>query len=93
MLIEHKEADGKGMFYIKVDGHIQAEMTYTKPAADKLIIDHTEVDPKLSGKGIGLQLLSTLVEFARTENLKVIPLCPFAKSVFDKKKEFRDVLL
>jgi hypothetical protein len=32
------------------------------------------------------------VEYARENGIKIIPLCPFAKSVFDKTPEIRDVL-
>jgi uncharacterized protein len=94
MLIQQKEEeDGNGSFYVAVDGKIVAEMEYTMPAPDKMIIAHTEVDDSLSGKGVGLQLLYALVEYARTEQIKVIPLCPFAKVIFNKKPELRDVLL
>jgi predicted GNAT family acetyltransferase len=37
-------------------------------------------------------MVEQAVLFAREKNLKIIPLCPFAKSVFDKTIEFRDVL-
>jgi predicted GNAT family acetyltransferase len=92
MLIQHKLVGSKGMFYVGQDGAILAEMVYSKPSADRMIIEHTEVDDSLAGKGVGLQLVRTAVEYARTHQLKIIPLCPFAKSVFDKKEEFRDVL-
>ena len=58
-----------------------------------MIIEHTEVDDSLAGKGVGKQLVSTAVDFARTNNIKIIPLCPFAKSVFDRVKEWQDVLV
>ncbi len=93
MLIQHKLVGTKGMFFIGSNGAILAELVYTKPAENKMIIEHTEVDESLSGKGIGLQLVRTAVEYARTHQLKIIPLCPFAKSIFDKKPEFGDVLL
>ena len=92
MLIQHKLIGSKGMFYVGQDGAILAELVYSKPAADKMIIEHTEVDDSLGGKGVGLQLVHTAVDYARTHQIKIIPLCPFAKSVFDKKAEFRDVL-
>jgi uncharacterized protein len=42
---------------------------------------------------VGYQQVHTAVEFTRTNHIKNFPLCPFAKSVFDKKKaEFEDVL-
>jgi uncharacterized protein len=92
MLIQHKQIGGKGMFYVGQDGAILAELVYSKPSEEKMIIEHTEVDNSLSGKGVGLQLVHTAVEYARTHQMKIVPLCPFAKSVFDKKPEFSDVL-
>jgi predicted GNAT family acetyltransferase len=92
MLIQHKQIGGKGMFYVGQGGAILAELVYTKPADNKMIIEHTEVDDSLNGKGVGLQLVHTAVEYARAHSMKIIPLCPFAKSIFDKKPEFADVL-
>ena len=93
MLVQHKQVGGKGIFYVGQEGAILAELVYTKPSADKMIIEHTEVDDTLAGKKVGLQLVTTAVDYARQQNLKIIPLCPFAKSVFDKNPELRDVLL
>jgi len=92
MLIQNKLIGKKGMFYVGGDGAVLAEMVYSTPTADKMIIEHTEVDDSLKGKGVGLQLLNTAVAYARNHNMKIVPLCPFAKSVFDKKPELADVL-
>ncbi|MEP7279181.1 MAG: GNAT family N-acetyltransferase [Bacteroidota bacterium] len=92
MVIEHKQIGGKGMFYVGQEGAILAEMVYSTPTPGKIIIEHTEVDDSLKGKGVGLQLVHTAVEYARTHQLKITPLCPFAKSVFDKKPAYADVL-
>lgn len=67
-------------------------MTYSKAGADTIIIDHTEVSEALKGQGAGKRLVTAAVEFAREKNIKIIPLCPFAKSVFEKVKDFQDVL-
>ena len=93
MIIKNKQVGGKGMFYIEQEGRILAEMVYSMPNPNQMIIEHTEVNEELAGQGIGLQLVKTGVEYARINHIKIIPLCPFAKSVFDKKAEFRDVLL
>lgn len=92
MLIQHSEHNGKGKFYVEIEGRELAEMEYTMPAADKMIIHHTEVSDELRGKSVGLQLVNHAVNYARTNNIKIIPLCPFAKSVFDRKPEIGDVL-
>jgi predicted GNAT family acetyltransferase len=93
MLIQHKQGKVKSMFYVEEDGKLLAEMVYSMPNPDKMLIEHTEVDESLSGKGIGKQLVYAAVEYARTNNIKIIALCPFAKSVFDRMKEWQDVLV
>lgn len=90
--IKHKDNGKKGEFYIGEDGHHLAEMEYTWAGTDKIIIDHTTVGDELRGEGVGRKLLNNLVEFAREKKIAVIPLCPFAKSVFDKDVSIRDVL-
>jgi predicted GNAT family acetyltransferase len=92
MLIQHKQVNGKGMFFVEQDGNILAEMVYTMPLPTKMIIEHTEVSDELRGKKVGDQLVHTAVEYARTNNIKIIPLCPFANAVFKKKEEYADVL-
>jgi predicted GNAT family acetyltransferase len=57
-----------------------------------MIIEHTEVDDVLRGKNIGFELVHKAVEHARMHGQKVAPVCPFAKAIFDKKPELRDVL-
>jgi len=93
MQIQLKDDGKKGAFYIENDGKVVAEMAFVWAGEQKLIIDHTDVDASLKGKGAGKQLVHHAVEFARERNIKIIPLCPFAKSVFDKTPEYADVLL
>ncbi len=61
-------------------------------AGDRIIISHTEVDGSLKGKGVGKQLVSAAVAYARKNNIKIVPLCPFARSVFQKTPDYNDVL-
>lgn len=82
----------KGYFEAIEDGKEAGKMTYTWAGDSKFIIDHTEVSPEFNGKGVGKKLVMAAVEYARNNDLKIIPLCPFAKSVFDKVEEIRDVL-
>lgn len=92
MNIQHESNDRKGAFFVTADGKRLAEMTYSKAGEKMIIIDHTEVSEQLKGQGVGNQLVMAAVALARENQLKVIPLCPFAKSVFDKTPEIQDVL-
>ena len=81
-----------GFFHIDINGKTEAKMTFVFAGPEKIIIDHTEVNEGNNGKGFGKKMVAKAVEFAREKNIKIIPLCPFAKKVFDKTPEFRDVL-
>jgi predicted GNAT family acetyltransferase len=92
MEIIQENNEKKGVFKA-FENNIEAGlMTYSWAGDTKFIIDHTEVNPDFAGKGVGKQLVMKAVDYARANNLKIMPLCPFAKSVFDKVAEIRDVL-
>ncbi len=92
MEIIQENEEKRGLFKAVEDGKEAGLMTYTWAGSTKFIIDHTEVNPEFKGKGVGQQLVLKAVEYARANHLKIMPLCPFAKSVFDKKPEIGDVL-
>lgn len=82
----------KGRFCIELDSKIEAEMTYVWSGNDKIIIDHTQVSDKLKGKNAGKLLVQRAVEFAREKHIKIMPLCPFAKAIFQKTPEYSDLI-
>ena len=92
MKINREEHGKKGAFFIEQDGEWVAEMTYVKSGENEITIDHTEVDGSLQDKGIGKDLVEAGVKYARENNLKIVPVCPFVKKVIDETPEFQDVL-
>ena len=82
----------KGRAYIGPKEEIHAEMTYTMAGPKTMIIDHTGVEENYQGQGYARKLLNVLVAKARKEEMKIIPLCPYAKSEFNKDSGIRDVL-
>ncbi|MBN7815826.1 GNAT family N-acetyltransferase [Algoriphagus pacificus] len=92
MEIQHQFDGRKGSFYIEEGAKRFAEMVYVMAGPKKLIIEHTEVDDSLQGQGIGAKLLEALVDYVRKEEIKVLPLCPFAKATFKKRPDLQDVL-
>ena len=91
-VIQVHETDNKGSFYVEKDGERLAEMTFSKAGSDKIIIDHTEVSDALRGTGMGAKLVERSVEYARSNKIKIIPLCPFAKATLKRHQEWNDVL-
>lgn len=93
MEIKHRENAHKGSFYIEEKDFLLAEMTYSFAGSDKLILDHTVVADSLKGNGIGSMLIEAAVSYCRDKCIKIVPLCPFAKSVFERNPTYQDVLL
>lgn len=57
-----------------------------------VIAYHTEVYPAGEGKGWGKKLFEALIAFARAEQLKLVPLCPFVQARLKKNpEEYTDV--
>lgn len=91
LTFRRSELDGKGAF-TAFDGDDKAgTMTYSRLNDHTVIIDHTETLPGHEGRGVGKQLVTHGVEWARAEGQKLMPLCPFARSVFDKMPDWQDV--
>jgi uncharacterized protein len=92
MDIKNNDDGNSGEFFIEEGGEKAGMLTYSWKGKDRIIIEHTEVDDILKGKGAGKQLIRKAVDFAREKNIKIVPVCSFAKSVLDKTLEYRDVL-
>ena len=93
MNIQHSHHGTRGKFFVNENGQQDtAVMTYIDVDNSTILIDHTEVDDVHKGKGIGAQLVKAAVDMAREKGLKIIPECPFARSVFERKTEYADVL-
>ena len=93
-MIEIKQIEnGTNDRFAAMDDDKQAGAIFYIPGGEsKIILDHTEVDDAYRGQSIGKKILMFIVEFARENNIKIIPICPYAKSVFDKTESIRDVL-
>lgn len=78
-------------FYVEKDSEEMASLAYT-PNGNVLTVTHTEVSPELSGQGVGKQLVSEVVQYARNEGKTIDAQCSFARGVIEKTPEFQDVL-
>jgi predicted GNAT family acetyltransferase len=92
MQIQLEQTDTKGTLFIEENGKRLAEMVFSKAGNNSIIIEHTEVSDALRGTGAGKKLVLEGVDYARKNHLTIVPLCPFAKSVFDRTPELQDVL-
>lgn len=87
--MEFKHEQGAFRHYDTL-GEMDAEITYLEEG-DVLIANHTFVDPKLRGQGIAKKLVDKLADFARQNNKKIHPTCPYVVELFEKSTEYNDI--
>ena len=92
MDIQRDEHGRHGAFFIEEDGEWIAELSYIKQGLGTIVVEHTEVDEKLRGQGVGEQLVKAVVDYARNNNFKIKPVCPYTRKVIDENADYKDVL-
>jgi len=80
------------VFYYEENGVKLAYLSYVLEAGKWMRAEHTLVDPILKGKGIGKDLVESLVNFARQKQYKIVPLCPFVAAMISRTPEWKDMI-
>lgn len=75
---------------LKVEDHT-AFIDY-KQSGNLLFLIHTEVPSELEGKGVGSSIVSKALQYARDNNFKVVPICPFVSTYLKRHKEWDDII-
>ncbi|MBN2639961.1 MAG: N-acetyltransferase [Bacteroidales bacterium] len=89
--IKLEDKGNKGRFVLYEDNTQAGEVTFYSDGENKIVLDHTGVDQQFGGKGYAKQLVMKVVEYARENNLKIVPVCSYAKRVFDRDESLNDL--
>lgn len=74
-----------------VSGALTSKLEY-RMGRDRIALIHTEVPDELSGQGIGSSLVKTALQYARDNELTVLPYCPFAAAYVERHPEWNDIV-
>jgi predicted GNAT family acetyltransferase len=86
-------ADEPSAFNLYLDGNKIGEMI-VEIRDGQMTVFHTEVDPEREGKGYAGQLLEAMADYARAEQLKVIPMCVYVHAQFERHPDqYADIRL
>ncbi len=69
------------------------EVTFVPAGDHSWVVDHTFVNPHYRGQGIAQELIRQVVNKALEKELKIVPLCSFAKLEFDRHPEYQGIEL
>ncbi len=93
MQIVQKNYGDNGAFYLLGNEGMDGQIDYTAVTDGVIAITHTEVNPEYRNEGYAQKLVDAVVDYARKNNLKIIPICPYAKAVMNRDPGYNDVLV
>jgi len=85
-----KDNPALGRFELDVDGRI-VFATYRRQGGT-LYIPYVEAPPSLRGTGAAGRLMQGVMDIARAEKLKVVPICSYASLWMRRHREHHDLL-
>lgn len=91
--IEREEADGQGRYVGRINGvEGEAEITFTRRGPALISADHTGAPDTMKGTGAAMALVTFMIEDARANGFKIIPVCPYVQAQYRKHPEWADVM-
>lgn len=88
VIIDNQEAK---QYEMHVDGEI-VRIEYIR-ALNKIYLTHTEVPRSLEGRGLGSQIVKSVLEDIDEKELILIPMCPFVAGYIKKHPEWKKLVL
>ena len=87
---EVKHLPSESRFEVDLDG-MSAYLDYHL-SGNVINLFHAYTPPEFRGKGIAAAVAKFALDYARANNLKVIPQCPYVKDYVSKHKEYQDLV-
>ncbi len=87
-VIYHDE--DKQKFFIKIDEN-EGHLKYQKDG-NVLDFHHTYVPEEFRGHGIASKIVESALEYAKNNNFKVKPTCPFVADYIKRHNEYLDIV-
>ena len=88
-IVQNEEAR---QFELSLDNRT-AKVTYVMLSPTTIIYTHTMVPFSLKGQGVASALARHVLDYARENNLNVIPQCPFIRSYIESHPEYDDLVM
>ena len=88
--MEIKRNEATRRFETEVEGKMGV-LEY-QMAGHSIVFTHTEVPPEIEGRGIASALTQAGLDYARAQELRVVPQCPFVRGYLVKHSEYGDLV-
>jgi uncharacterized protein len=82
--------EDRQQFSLTIEGQLALLAYSRRPGV--LSLDHTRVPPAIQSQGVAAKLTRAALDFARAENLRVVPACSYAAAFLRKHTEYADLV-
>ena len=92
LTITKEDGDRRGRYVAVLDGiDAEGEITFTHRGDGVISADHTGVPDELGGKGVAKALLDYMLDDARQNGFRIVPVCPFIRAQYQRHPEWSDL--
>jgi hypothetical protein len=81
----------KSRYELRLDGRLIGLAAYRRRDGH-IAFTHTEVDESCEGHGFGSRLAAAVLDDARRQGLRVLPLCPFIAHYVEQHPEYQELV-
>ena len=89
LTITREDRDARhGRYVARIEGtDAEGEITFTRRGEGVISADHTGVPEVMAGKGVAGKLLAFMLDDARANHFRIIPICPYVRGQYEKHPE------
>lgn len=90
IVIDREDIDARhGRYVARIDGiEAEGEITFTHRGPHVISADHTGVPDAMAGRGVAKALLDFMLEDARSNGFRIIPICPYVFGQYARHPEW-----
>jgi len=90
--ITREDGEPKGRYVARIDGiDAEGEIEFTYPGPGIISANHTRVPEAMGGRGVAGALLNFMLDDARQNGFKIVPVCPYVRGQYAKHPEWADL--
>lgn len=78
-------------FFKIVDG-LECHVEYMVQDNDTMVFYHTYVPPELRGRGLAMEIIREGLDFAVSNNKRIVPSCSAVQTFVERNKEYQEHL-
>jgi predicted GNAT family acetyltransferase len=70
----------------------EGEIIFTNRGPNLISADHTGAPETLRGTGVAPALVTSMIEDARKNGFRIVPICPYVRAQYRKRPDWADVM-